>query len=74
MIKKILKKYIDEYKFLYNNNDNVAGFREALEDGLKWIESRPALLTELCKARQDIFTSDREIAALAFTLADFGLI
>ncbi len=74
MVNEILKRFEKEYEFLYENQDRVAGFSEALQAGLDWISSGPQLLLELINERQDLFTSDREIAALAFALGDLEII
>lgn len=74
MIKKILKQFQIEYDFLYENHDNVAGYEEALEAGEEWLAEKHELAGRLIKERQDFFSSDREVAALAFALAHFNLI
>lgn len=69
-IENFLKRFNDEYMFLYDNNDNVAGYHEALVEGDKFIEDHPEFIKEFVKYRGDIISSDREVAAFMFTLND----
>lgn len=73
-VKKILKKYNEEYDFLYKNYDRVAGYDEAVDAWDEYIkkDAFKDLVEKLNKARQDIFSSDREIVALLFALDDLG--
>ena len=73
-VKKILKKFHEEYDFLYENYDRVSGYNEALESWDDYIkkQSFKDLVGKLNKARMDIFSSDREIVALMFALDDLG--
>lgn len=72
----VVKKFNEEYEFLYDNNDRVAGYNEALQFGDKFIadERNRDFVRAFNKARGDLITSDREVVAFAFTLDDFGLI
>lgn len=71
----IISKSDDYYNYFYEDtsreNDD---FDKAVEIGEKFIEENP----DFCKAHyeivQDIYSSDREIASLAFALADKGII
>ncbi len=58
-------------EYLYNNNDNVNGFKEAVEIGNNFIESNPEFLGQFVKYRGDFISSDREVAAFAFTLCKY---
>ena len=69
-IEKFIEKFRENYKFLYDNNDNVAGYREALEDGDKFIKDNPNFIGEFVKYRGDFISSDREVVAFMFTLED----
>ena len=72
-IHEFLKKYRDEYKFLYDSYDNVAGYREAVEEFDFRMEHDKAFndaVQEFVKFRQDFISSDREAAAFMFTWAD----
>ena len=73
-IKKILNKYNQEYNFLYNNHDKVAGYEEAVRAWDEYINHPDfrELIGKVIKARHDMFTSDREIGALMFTLDALG--
>lgn len=73
-IKKILNKYNQEYNFLYNNHDKVAGYEEAVRAWDEYINHPDfrELIGKLIKARHDMFTSDREIGALMFALDALG--
>ena len=78
-IKKIYETYKNEYGFLYENSDNVAGYDEALEF---YTENFDALIKDdifrkyifaLCTLKQDGFTSDREIVALMFAFEKYNV-
>lgn len=75
-IHKFLEQFNNEYSFLYDSYDNVAGYREALEFGDNFIkqEKNKDFVREFCMFRGDFLTSDREVAAFAFTLEVFELI
>lgn len=74
-IPAILEKFVGEYDFLYNyGDDHVSGYYEALMAGDDWIRKYPAHCRYLCQAREDIFSSDREVAALGFALSDLEMI
>lgn len=69
-INKFLKQFEKEYSFLYEHRDNVAGYREAVEDfdkamRLEWFRD---LVSEFARFRGDLITSDREAAAFCFAL------
>lgn len=67
-IQKFLEEFNLEYNFLYENNDNVAGFHEAVQYGDKFIAEHPNFIRQFNEYRHDPITSDREVAAFAFTL------
>lgn len=67
-IHKFAEQFNKEYKFLYDNNDNVAGYREALEEGDKFFEEHGDFVGEFAKYRGDLITSDREVVAFMFAL------
>ena len=69
-IEKFLEKFNKEYKFLYDNHDNVAGYHEALHEGDKFIEQHTEFVGEFVKYRGDFISSDREVAAFMFALND----
>ena len=67
-IHKFAEQFNKEYKFIYDNNDNVAGYREALEEGDKFIAEHGDFVGEFTKYRGDLITSDREVVAFMFAL------
>ena len=69
-IQEFSRKFSNEYEFLYNNHDNVAGYHEAVQEGDKFIRENNEFVREFCKYRGDIITSDREVAAFMFALYD----
>lgn len=78
-IKEIFTSYQNNYGFLYEHNDNVAGFREALNfynDNFSTLmenENFKKYIFALCTLKQDCFTSDREIVALMFACSDYNM-
>ena len=69
-IDKFLEKFNEEYEFLYDSNDRVAGFDEAVEAGDEFIKEHNEFVIEFNRYRGDILTSDREVAAFMFALDD----
>lgn len=70
-IHKFLDKFNENYDFLYDNKDNVAGYSEAVSFGDTFISDHADFVGEFVTFRGDILSSDREVAAFAFTLLDF---
>jgi hypothetical protein len=62
-------RFGNEYEFLYDNRDNVAGFHDAVREGDKFIKEHAEFVREFCKYRGDIISSDREVAAFMFALS-----
>lgn len=71
--KEFLEKFNKEYKFLYENDDNVAGYDEALTFGDKFLENpkNKNFVAEFVKYRGDFISSDREVVAFIFALSDY---
>ena len=70
-IDEFLKKFNEEYKFLYDHHDNVAGYSEAVDFGDEFIKKHKDFVTEFCRYRGDILSSDREVAAFAFAMEEY---
>ena len=62
------RRFGEEYEFLYDNHDNVAGYREAVEAGDEFIRTHLDFVLEFAEYRGDYITSDREVAAFMFAL------
>jgi hypothetical protein len=70
-IEKFEEQFDKEYDFLYENKDNVSGYREALacfDDLLKSNKSFKKFVIEFVKYRKDYIASDREAVAFMFAL------
>lgn len=70
-INKFLKEFEKEYNFLYDNRDNVAGYREALEEWNSFVENNKVFIKEFILYRGDLLTSDREIVAFMFAMEKY---
>lgn len=70
-IQAFLEKFNEEYSFLYDNWDRVAGYREAVEEFDEFIKTNGAFVGEFARYRQDFISSDREAAAFMFALSSF---
>lgn len=68
------KQFAKEYNFLYDNYDNVAGYREAVSFFDEFVKRHGDFVGEFVKYRGDFISSDREAAAFAFALEAFGAI
>lgn len=73
-IKDFAAKFLDNYIFLYENKDNVAGFDEAISFFDNFLKTHTEFVAEFARYRGDYISSDREAAAFSFTLEDFGLL
>lgn len=74
-MEKLLEKFNQEYEFLYDHNDRVAGFDEAVtgfDRDLKNPEFKK-LVQDFAKYRKDFISSDREAAAFEFACESLGL-
>ena len=71
-IEKFTEQFNKEYDFLYENNDNVCGYHEALENGDIFISKNKEFIGEFCDFRQDFISSDREVVAFMFALETLG--
>lgn len=68
-----LDRFRDEYEFLYEARDRVAGYDEAVAEFDKMIaasENFSRFVREFAAYREDPITSDREAAAFMFTFYD----
>lgn len=67
-INNFIKKYNEEYNFLYSANDCVAGFDEAVKAFDDFSKNHKDFISEFVKRTGDFISSDREAAAFMFTL------
>ncbi len=70
-IEEFSKKFSEEYDFLYDHRDNVAGYSEAVsafDDAMSNNENFKRFVGTFCKYRGDLITSDREAGAFMFAL------
>ena len=73
-IEKFLEQFGNEYQFLYDNCDRVAGFDDAIQEFDYRMAHDPKfnrLVCEFVDYRQDFISSDREAAAFMFTFAEY---
>lgn len=67
-IEKFYRQYVEEYGFLYEHHDNVAGYREAVQAFDDFAPKHGSFVCEFCKFIGDFVSSDREAAAFMFAL------
>ena len=70
-IKAFEKQFQKEYNFLYENDDNVAGYKEAVEAFDEFLKENKNFVCEFVKYRGDFISSDREAAAFMFALSEW---
>lgn len=72
-IEQFTEEMNKEYGFLYSNYDHVAGYREALEWGDKFLsdDSNGDFIGQLIDYRHDFISSDREVVAFAFAMQKY---
>ena len=68
-IKAFSKRFAEEYEFLYDHCDNVAGYDKAVRAGDEFMKRHPEFVAEFARFRGDLITSDREAAAFMFALS-----
>lgn len=75
-INEFLTKFRQEYAFLYDNRDCVAGYQEAVEAFDEYLANDiggfQEFVGEFVDYRHDIISSDREAAAFMFALESMG--
>lgn len=67
-IEKFYEKFKQEYNFLYDNRDRVAGYSEAVNAFDIFLAKNKEFVSEFCRFRGDYITSDREAAAFMFAM------
>lgn len=65
---EFFKRFQKKYDFLYEHDDRVAGYYEALSFGNDYIKTHSDFVKEFNTYRQDILSSDREVVAFALAL------
>ena len=70
-IKAFAEQFQKEYNFLYENNNNVAGYREAVAAFDEFLSNNKNFVCEFIKYRGDFISSDREAAAFMFALSNW---
>lgn len=73
-VEKIGDRFGNEYEYLYQHRDRIAGYADAVQAGDEILTAMHGTPLEnqfrrLIEYRQDLITSDRECAALAWTFA-----
>lgn len=68
-INQFAKQFNKEYEFLYDNDDYVAGYNEAVEAFDNFVEKHAEFVGEFVDYRRDFVSSDREAAAFMFALS-----
>lgn len=67
-IAEFLKKFNEEYEFLYDNRDIVAGYNEALDAFDTFAVNNKNFIMEFVEFRKDFISSDREAVAFMFAM------
>ena len=67
-IEEFSKQFDKEYEFLYDNDDRVAGYMEAVSAFDEFATQHKKFISDFVKYRGDFISSDREAAAFMFAL------
>lgn len=67
-IEEFEDRFNKEYDFLYEHDDNVVGYREAVVAFDKFLEINSEFVGAFAAHRGDFISSDREAAAFMFAL------
>ena len=70
-INRFLEQFNEEYAFLYDHNDMVAGYEEAVKEFDEFVKTYPDFVGEFVLFRGDFISSDREAAAFMFAFSTF---
>lgn len=62
------ERFKKEYEFLYDNDDRVAGYSEAVAAFDDFLKEHNDFVGEFVRYRGDFISSDREAAAFMFAL------
>ena len=68
-LEALLKDFSDEYKRIYDANDEVEGYEEMLWYGDSLIDECHDLCAAFARYRGDFLSSDREVAAFGFAVS-----
>lgn len=68
LLRKLQDQFNKEYDFLYNNDDNIAGYEEAVEAFAEDMNNKNfvKLVEDFVQFSGDFISSDREAAAFEF--------
>lgn len=72
-LRELRERVSDWYERIYDSYDNVPGYQEAIDAGDALIRSHAPYVDAIIEYRGDMFSSDREVAALAFAMDELGL-
>ena len=70
-IKAFDEQFQKEYNFLYENDNNVAGYREAVTAFDEFLKENKNFVCDFVKYRGDFISIDREAAAFMFALSNW---
>lgn len=68
-MKALYEKFSSEYEYLYDadvEGIEVAGYRDAMAYGDQLINEHHPVVKQFAQYRQDVLSSDREVAAFGF--------
>lgn len=70
-IEQFNNEFNKEYEFLYENNDRIAGYDEAVKSFDEFAESHKEFIREFVRYRGDFISSDREAGAFMFAMEKY---
>lgn len=70
-IEQFCKEFQKEYNFLYENNDRVAGYEEAVRAFDEFAPKHKKFVSEFNRYRGDFISSDREAVAFMFAMEKY---
>lgn len=69
-MERLGREFAHMYSYLYDSDDEVDGYRSALAYGDQLINDHHPVIKQFAEYREDVLSSDREVAAFGFVFWD----
>lgn len=69
-MERLGREFVHMYDYLYDAEDEVAGYASAMAYGDQLINEHHPVIKQFAQYREDVLSSDREVAAFGFVFWD----